>query len=79
CIRDRSQIIYGEPPSWRDPVKYCFAFGGKDGIPFPILRRVYDEVIAILDEAYDKSKLGDREKLEAFKRLSSYMDRLGLR
>ncbi|MDW8061710.1 MAG: DUF763 domain-containing protein [Nitrososphaerota archaeon] len=74
-----SQIIYGEPPSWRDPVKYCFAFGGKDGIPFPILRRVYDEVIAILDEAYDKSKLGDREKLEAFKRLSSYMDRLGLR
>ncbi|MEM2739409.1 MAG: DUF763 domain-containing protein [Candidatus Bathyarchaeia archaeon] len=74
-----SQIIYGEPPSWRDPVKYCFAFGGKDGIPFPILRRIYDEVIAILNEAYDKSKLDDRGRLEAFKRLSSYMDRLGLK
>jgi len=74
-----SQIIYGEPPSWRDPVKYSFAFGGKDGIPFPILRRVYDEVIEILDEAYEKSKLGDKERLEAFKRLSSYMDRLGLK
>lgn len=74
-----SQIIYGEPPSWRDPVKYCFAFGGKDGVPFPILRRVYDEVISILDEAYGRSKLGDRERIEAFRRLSSYMDRFGLK
>lgn len=74
-----SDIIYGEPPSWRDPVKYCFAFGGKDGVPFPILRRVYDEVISILNEAYDRYRLGDKTRFEAIKTLSRYMDRLGLK
>jgi hypothetical protein len=28
-----AELIYGEPPSWEDPVKFSFAYGGKDGVP----------------------------------------------
>lgn len=66
-----SEIIYGKPPSWRDPVKYSWAFGGKDGVPFPVDREAMDESIKFLREAVEQSKLKDMEKLEALKRLRS--------
>ncbi|MCW3130403.1 MAG: DUF763 domain-containing protein [Methanophagales archaeon] len=46
-----SELIYGEPPSWRDPVKFSFAFGGKDGVPFPVDKRTMDETTEILSNA----------------------------
>ena len=33
-----SEMIYGSAPSWSDPVRMTFAFGGKDGVPFPVPR-----------------------------------------
>ncbi|MBM3309001.1 MAG: DUF763 domain-containing protein, partial [Candidatus Altiarchaeales archaeon] len=66
-----SQLIYGQEPSWKDPVKYSFAFGGKDGVPFPVKRREYDQAIEILKDAVRQSKLGDFEKIKAIKRLST--------
>ncbi|KYH36841.1 MAG: hypothetical protein AYL29_010850 [Candidatus Bathyarchaeota archaeon B24] len=71
-----SELVYGVEPSWRDPVKYTFAFGGKDGIPFPVRRREYDEAINFLEDAISRAKVGDRDRLEAFKRLRSYAARL---
>ena len=71
-----SELVYGVEPSWRDPVKYTFAFGGKDGIPFPVRRREYDEAISFLEDAISRAKVGDRDRLEAFKRLRSYAARL---
>lgn len=65
-----SEIIFGERPSWKDPVKYCFAFGGKDGVPFPVNREDYDKAIKILEEAVVQSKLGDKESIQAIKRLN---------
>lgn len=51
-----SDLIYGEPPSWRDPVKFSFAFGGKDGVPYPVDKRTMDETTAILSNAVKDAK-----------------------
>lgn len=66
-----SEIIYGTPPSWKDPVKYSFAYGGKDGVPRPVDRRAMDESIKFLDEVIREAELNRKEKLEALKRLKS--------
>ncbi|MEM2921864.1 MAG: DUF763 domain-containing protein [Candidatus Bathyarchaeia archaeon] len=68
-----AEVIYGERPSWRDPVKYSFAYGGKDGVPFPVKRREMERSIAFLKEAVEASKLGDRERLDALKRLRAFV------
>ncbi len=43
-----SELVYGEKASVRDPAKYSFAFGGKDGVPFPVNLKLMDEVISYL-------------------------------
>lgn len=66
-----SELIYGVAPSFRDPAKYSFAHGGKDGHPYPLDRENYEKSIQILRAAIGKAKISQREKLEAIKRLSS--------
>ena len=68
-----SEVIYGQRPSWKDPVKYSFAYGGKDGVPFPVNRRAMDRSIGFLQEAVENAKLGDKERLEALKRLKRFV------
>jgi len=65
-----ADIIYGKKPSWKDPVKYSFAFGGKDKIPYEINKRHYDKNISILRSAIDNAKLGNKDKLNALRRLN---------
>lgn len=64
-----SDLIYREPPSYNDPVnmpydpfKYAYAIGGKDGIPYPVNRRVAEEVIITLEDIIQKAKLESNEK-----------------
>jgi hypothetical protein len=64
-----SDLIYGAKPSWKDPLKFSFAVGGKDGIPYPVNRKVMDETTAILEEGIEASKVGNKEKLKALERL----------
>ena len=52
-----SEIIYGVAPSYRDPARYTFAHGGKDGIPYPVDRQTYDQSIEMLSKAINKAKL----------------------
>jgi hypothetical protein len=66
-----SEMVYGERPSWRDPVRFSFAYGGKDGVPFPVNLRAMDQSIQFLQEALEEAKIGDRGKLQAFNRLRS--------
>ncbi|MCX7919374.1 MAG: DUF763 domain-containing protein [bacterium] len=66
-----SELVYGIAPSFRDPVRYSFAHGGKDGHPYPVDRNNYDQSIAILHQALKQAKLGNRDKMDAFKRLHS--------
>ncbi len=70
-----SELIYGEKPSWRDPVKYSFCVGGKDGVPFPVNRKAYDEAIEILENAIKQAKVGDEERMKAIRRLSEFLNR----
>jgi len=64
-----SELIYGISPSYRDPARFSFAHGGKDGIPYPVDRQTYDGSIELLEEAIRKSKLEMTEKEGALKRL----------
>ncbi len=65
-----SELVYGVAPSYRDPARYSFAHGGKDGIPYPVDRKTYDQSIELLAKAINKTKLGIREKNEAMRRLN---------
>ena len=64
-----SALVYGEEPSWRDPARFSFAFGGKDGVPYPVNRELMDEAISLLEDAIEKARMGQEEKLRALKRL----------
>jgi len=64
-----SELVYGIVPSYRDPARYSFAHGGKDGIPYPVDRTTYDQSIEFLQGAIRKTKLGLKEKEETIGRL----------
>lgn len=68
-----SELIYGEPPSWKDPVKYSFAYGGKDGVPFPVDRQAMDESIRVLENAVENARIAGKEKLRSLQRLRRYV------
>jgi hypothetical protein len=71
-----AELIFGAKLSWRDPVKYSFAFGGKDGVPHPVDVKRMDEAISFLEGAVDKSNVNWKEKREALRRLASLAARL---
>jgi len=68
-----SDLIYGAEPSWRDPVKYSFAHGGKDRTPYPVDRKTMDKSIEILRTAVEEARVGNKEKLHALKRLKEFI------
>ena len=67
-----SEIIYGNRASWKDPIKYNYAHGGKDGLPYPIARNTYDKSIKYLSEVISGSKIEKKERIASLKRLSTY-------
>jgi len=68
-----SELIYGKSPSWKDPVKFSFAHGGKDGIPYPVDRATYQKTIEILEGAAQSARIGKMEKLDAIRRLHAFV------
>ena len=66
-----SELIYGEEPSWKDPVRYSFAVGGKDGVPYPVNKRAMDEATDFMEDVLNGIKLGDKERGDAMRRLRS--------
>jgi hypothetical protein len=67
-----SELIYGVKPSFKDPSRFSFTHGGKDGHPYPVDRKVYDKTIEVLKMAIERARVGDREKVEAIKRLRHF-------
>ena len=67
-----SELVHGTNPSWRDPARFSFAHGGKDGHPYPVNREVYERSIDHLRKALKQVKVGNLERLEAFKRLDNF-------
>jgi uncharacterized protein len=64
-----SEVVYGTPSRFTDPARYSFAHGGKDGHPFPVPCRIYDETIRVLGDSIEQSKLGDTDKSDCLNRL----------
>jgi hypothetical protein len=70
-----SEVIHGTPSRFKDPARFSFAHGGKDGHPFPVPTRIYDETIATLQTAVQKSKLDNSDKQQAIKALHQIAER----
>lgn len=64
-----SEVIHGSPSRFNDPARFSFAHGGKDGHPFPVPLKVYDESISILQNAVSKARIGETDKAEAIRKL----------
>lgn len=67
-----AEVVHGAPARFEDPARFSFAHGGKDGHPFPVPLRVYDESIAVLRRALDAASVGQHDKLEGFARLDRF-------
>lgn len=70
-----SEVIHGSPTRFKDPARFSFAHGGKDGHPFPVPTKVYDETIETLQTAVHKAKLGSTDKSVAIKKLHEIASR----
>ena len=67
------EIIFGTKASWQDPVKYNFAHGGKDGVPYPIARKTYDKSISYLSSAIEGAEIERGQRLELLKDLQNIL------
>lgn len=64
-----SEVIHGTPSRFKDPARFSFAHGGKDGHPFPVPTKTYDEVIGTLQKAVQRAKIGQNDKAAAIKKI----------
>ncbi len=67
-----AELIYGTQTSVRDPARFSFAHGGKDGTPFPVDRENYEKTIEVLHDALSRAHVDRSEKREALKRLARF-------
>jgi hypothetical protein len=70
------EIIFGTKASWQDPVKYNFAHGGKDGVPYPIAKKTYDKSISYLSSAIEGAEIQREEKVQTLKKLAEFSNRM---
>ena len=68
-----AEVVHGAPTRFSDPARFSFALGGKDGHPFPVPLKTYDESLSVLRKSLDAAKLGDTDKLDGFKRLDRFV------
>ena len=66
-----SEVIFGTPSRFTDPARFSFAHGGKDGHPFPVTTKIYDESIRVLGDAIETSRMGYNDKSECLRRLET--------
>lgn len=71
-----SEVIHGTPSRFTDPARFSFAHGGKDGYPFPVPLKTYDDTLSILRTALDKAKIGHTDKSKAIKSLTTIAQRI---
>ncbi len=71
-----AEVVHGAPSRFADPARFSLAHGGKDGHPFPVPLRVYDETVRVLKDALARAKLGQSERLAAIRRLDDQARRI---
>jgi hypothetical protein len=67
-----AEVVHGTPTRFSDPARFSFSLGGKDRHPFPVPLKTYDESISVLRASLDAARLGNREKLDGFRRLEKF-------
>jgi uncharacterized protein len=67
-----AEVVHGTPTRFDDPARFAFAHGGKDGHPFPVPLKIYDESMSVLRRALDLAKLGHSDKLGGMARLDAF-------
>lgn len=68
-----AEVVHGAPSRFADPARFSFAHGGKDRHPFPVPLKTYDESVNFLRQSLDAAKVGDREKVDGFRRLEGFV------
>jgi hypothetical protein len=64
-----AEVVHGAPSRFSDPARFSFAHGGKDGHPFPVPLKTYDESLAVLRRSLEAARVGHTTKVDGFKRL----------
>jgi uncharacterized protein len=64
-----AEVIHGAPTRFSDPARFSFAHGGKDGHPFPVPLKTYDETISFMRRSLEAAKLGHSDKIDGMRRL----------
>jgi len=67
-----AEVVHGTPTRFADPARFSFAHGGKDGQPFPVPLKTYDESLSVLRRALQQAKVGHTEKIDGFARLDRF-------
>ena len=67
-----AEVVHGTPTRFNDPARFSFAHGGKDRHPFPVPVKTYDQSLDFLRRSLDAARVGDREKLDGFRRLERF-------
>ena len=67
-----AEVVHGTPTRFADPARFSFAHGGKDGHPFPVPLKTYDESLSVLRRALQQAKVGHTEKLSGVSRLDRF-------
>lgn len=65
-----AELLYGTSLSFKDPARYSFAHGGKDRVPYPVDKKLYDRTIDVLQKAIENARVGRTDKILALKRLT---------
>ena len=68
-----AEVVHGTPTRFQDPARFSFAHGGKDGHPFPVPLKTYDETIGVLRRSLDAAKLGHSDKADGMRRLDRFV------
>jgi hypothetical protein len=68
-----AEVVHGAPSRFSDPARFSFAHGGKDGHPFPVPLKTYDESIGVLRRSLEAARVGDTDKLDGFRRLDGFV------
>ena len=71
-----AEVVHGAPSRFTDPARFSFAHGGKDRHPFPVPLKTYDESLNVLRTALDTARVGDKDKLDGFRRLNKFVQRV---
>lgn len=68
-----AEVVHGAPTRFSDPARFSFAHGGKDGHPFPVPLKTYDETIGTLRQSLGAAKLGGGDRLDGMRRLDRFV------